>query len=292
MAHSQSALHGIINMSGGWPLGLEICNGTSAGIVSASSLGTACTSGNPAFTYGGFTQLTASSPIDATWVTIQLGGPGWTNNCGCCRLAIGSAGNEKVIATDMLAPGGSFFSRAYSLPLAIPAGTRISAGTAADSVSSNAGRVSVILHDGAYTHLEGCAGMDSIGFVLSAVTGSTIDPGGTTNTKGAYTQLVATTSKDYMGFMIGIDALNGAAGSVTGNVLLDIAIGGAGTEVVILPNFQIILPNSGVQDVLNTPSQIFWIPIPSGTRVAARAQSSNNTVGTRTFGCTLYAIYQ
>lgn len=258
-------------MSGGFPLGFEVCNGNDAGSVTTTSLGTTvvCSSAN---TYGSYTQLVASTPYDTQWININVGynASGYT---AAFKIAVGASGSEIDIIKDIVVQFGP--SNNFCFPISIPAGTRISAACVA-GIPDNV-RINLTLYDGAFTQMEGIAGVDSIGFGSSQ--GTTITSSATANVKGSYTQLTASTPRDYRGFFISID---GQQMSFTSQQLMvDIAVGGSGSEVVILPN----LPIFGSPIV----GGLFPIPIPAGTRVSARSQA---TGASTVIGLTLYGLYQ
>jgi hypothetical protein len=64
--------------------------------------------------------------------------------------------------------------------------------------------------------------------------------------------------------------------------IIDIAVGGAGSEVVIIPNLRI---NQGYQTV----SSFISVEIPAGTRVSVRAQTHNASVS---YGIALLGGYK
>lgn len=275
-------------MPGGFPVGLEFCNATDQGANLITSGGTTITASATPNTVGAFTQIVASSSIDACWILLSINSVNQLGNAAALNLAVGGGGSEIVIVNNLLdsdeqdAPIGL-----YCFPCQIPAGTRISAqlqsATASDHVE-----VSLVLLDGAFTTMEGAAGIDSIGFTAGSTQGTTIDPGGTANTKGVYAQLTSSTSREYMGFLITLDSLN--TSPATGNYgFLDIAIGAGGSEKVILPNFAYTNTARTISPQATAP---FFIPIPSGTRIAVRAQCTTNVTPSRLFGVTLYGIYK
>ncbi len=94
-------------------------------------------------------------------------------------------------------------------------------------------------------------------------TGSLTAPGAS-NTKGAYTELITSTADEYDWISMSFAVATAAAAVDTG-VLLDIAIGAAGSEVVIVPDLQI-----GWAEL--TPTILIPVHIPKGSRVAARYQ--------------------
>jgi hypothetical protein len=92
---------------------------------------------------------------------------------------------------------------------------------------------------------------------------------GTPHTKGAYSDLIASTSGACT--MIRLDMYSTAtAAADTGN-LVDIATGTAGNEVVIAADL-----NAGYAPPLVSQHLVYWLPIavPSGTRLSARSQAT------------------
>lgn len=278
-------------MPGGLPTGLEIANANAQGVDTANSRGTAVTCGNSA--YGAFTQITASTPSDTCWALILLQTDASNNTSlqQSVNIAVGSAGNEKIVAADLMLLGAniSYYTRAYSAPLQIPAGSRISAQGYSKSATDTV-YVSVILFDGAFTQVEGSAGIDALGW--SAGQGTTITTGAA-NTKGAYAQLVSATARDYDGIFFAVDCLNVQNSVAVDAYLLDIAIGASGSEIPIVPNFPFSQTynssSSHIVDFEGSPSPVLFTPIPAGSRIAARAQ---DIVGSKTFGLTLYGVYK
>lgn len=279
-------------MPGGFPLGLELCNANDQGTDTANSRGTAVATGTTAGTFGSYAQLTASTPYDTVWmdVAIDSSAASFSNNI-IVSIAIGAAASELVIVPNLMLYNGSS-SRCgvrYSFPISIPAGTRIAA-KAAGSQSGGADTcyLQVTLFDGAFTQLDGVAGYDSIG--AGTAKGTTLTTGAA-NTKGSYAQLSASTSRDYIGFLVGIDNTGAGTPPATTPFLTDIAIGAAASEVIILPNMQHILNAANANAYYASPavSTFFPIAIPASTRVAARSQCN---AATKTMALTLYGAYQ
>jgi hypothetical protein len=105
---------------------------------------------------------------------------------------------------------------------------------------------------------------------------------GTVHVKGSYAQIVAATARAYDAI-----AIWGFVTTATGSaILLDVAIGAAGVEKIILPN--VYLEGNGPK---STPGGVDFIPlrIPAGTRIAARMQSSSS--GT-TLPLLIYGAYK
>lgn len=200
-------------------------------------------------------------------------------NRGTVSIAVGAAASEVDIVPDIQLSynGGNSASTTILMPIQIPAGTRISARARGGDTYI----VQVILFEGGFASAEGGAGADLIGASLATPTTITT---GLANTKGSYSQLVASSAKDYIGFVLCVDnAAN--SGMPAFSFLIDIAIGGAGSEQAIVPNFY--FDPSGMDDV--TLAFYFPINIPSGTRIAARAQASG---ASKTLGISLLGVYQ
>lgn len=86
--------------------------------------------------------------------------------------------------------------------------------------------------------------------------------GGGANAKGSYTQLVSSLARSVSGIILQ------ARGNSAAYMLLDISIGGAGSETVVVPNVGINVANSG-----DGESTVFIpLSIPAGSRVAVRVQ--------------------
>lgn len=108
------------------------------------------------------------------------------------------------------------------------------------------------------------------GFLENAATGTTVTASASTNTKGAYAELITSTAYDADGIMVALQTNNTVAGS-----LVDFAVGGAGSE-------QIVMANVIIGQTARLTTYVFIpISLPAGSRVAARCQS---TVSSQAYG--------
>jgi hypothetical protein len=120
-----------------------------------------------------------------------------------------------------------------------------------------------------FSILGGGSSVKTYGFTSSTNTGVSVTASSTVNTKGSYVELVSaannTTPINNM-FSIGFDLVTGTQA----DFLVDIAIGGAGSEVVIIDNIWVktntIEATSGIFEALNE--------VPAGVRISARCQSN------------------
>lgn len=285
-------------MAGGFPHGFEFCNGTELNAATTTVNANAA-----ANTLGSWTQITASSAIDASMIQLDIVGYVNVGPSVAVDVGVGSAGNEVIVAQQLLcsgftSPGSQTVS--YLIPCNIPSGTRIACRCQSSGTNDGA-FIHIKLYDGAMTNFEGFAGIDSIGFDSTHTEGAQLDPGGVLNTKGSYAQLTASTSRDYAGFYLAFDCQGetvGITGANTFTFSVDFAIGAGGSEQILIPDLQVdkFYCNTA-SPIVVVPAPvlygIYWIPLPSGVRVAARsATGSTTTSPNRLMGITAYGIYQ
>lgn len=99
--------------------------------------------------------------------------------------------------------------------------------------------------------------------------GAGVTPNATAHTKGSWQELIASTSQDWQGFYVSIQR---GVQTTTGEYLVDIALGAASSEQVIIPNMRMTGTSAALGDIGAT----YWCPVkvPAGSRVAARCQFS------------------
>jgi hypothetical protein len=100
---------------------------------------------------------------------------------------------------------------------------------------------------------------------------ASVTPGATANTKGSWRQLHSALPHACAGFYLSAGAGNFGNNN---NMMLDIGIGGAGSEIVRVPN--ILFPlRSFASDAVGA---FFAVQLPKGARVAARLQANGTSV--------------
>lgn len=100
--------------------------------------------------------------------------------------------------------------------------------------------------------------------------GTTVTASATPHTKGSYAQILASTAFDVFGFWVDIN--NTTASNTNTSSLLDISIGAAASEQVIVSN--LLCGWRAGSTTAQPQGHYFPIFIPKGTRVAARCQSA------------------
>ncbi len=258
-------------MTGGYPLRGSVCSGVNYGM--SGGQGTSVTPNATANQKGTYVQLTAASTIDACLVEVVL-----TNNNGSGTtsfdIGIGTGGAETVVLGDLM------FTQVltnclqnYLFPLHIPKGTRIAARAQSNAAASNNYGVAVNLYDGSYEASEGAGGVDTIGFNSATTMGTTL-------VTAAFTQITAATAKDYCGMVATFCSTVLSLGSV------DIAVGGAGVEQIIIPaqaSFTGATGSRGGSVFAFKPVQIA-----AGSRLSAKF----NLFSTGPCGVVLHGVYQ
>jgi hypothetical protein len=270
-------------MSGGWPISYaagRIANQGDA--FTSTSNPFPVTSGATAYTKGAWAQVVAATPFDAAGFFINGANNGSSTGFAMAiDVAIGPAGQEQVILSDWSC---CTFHHAF-FPLAIPAGSRI-AERCGTKLGAGQYWASIVLVDGDFEQQAPLGVCTTYGFSEANYLGTAIDPGGTPNTKGAWSQIVAATTYDISAVVVVWDSQ--LAAGATGRGLIDLGIGPAGQEQVLIPNlFASLAGNNTVNPQL---TEVMEVEIPAGSRLAMRAQSTNNALATRVFGATLYGF--
>lgn len=105
------------------------------------------------------------------------------------------------------------------------------------------------------------------GSVTATSSGTAPSTPGSNNTKGSWTELLASTSYDGVGLIVQV-----FCDSATLTGLLDIGVGGSGSEVAIVENFHFVRLASSY----GGSGQIFIpVHVPAGSRISCRVQVSS-----------------
>jgi len=235
-------------------------------------------------TKGSYVELIASTTQEYHGL-IVYGRKDANDSATATDIAIGSAGNEEILLPDFAITGYKVFaesSKAF-IPVYIPAGSRISARTAC-----------FIGLSPAYIHLVGVAasGGGAGGGIVTTYgrgadfSGTFMDSSTSTNTKGSWYELTASTTADIRQLIYFMGKFSNTADS-DASFLVDIGIGGAGSEEIIVAN-QLFASNSS--EKLNGGLGVAPIYIPKGTRIAARCQSSINVATDRAMSISIMGV--
>lgn len=246
---------------------------TQGGALTASSLGTAVQdSRTSSGAFGAWSQLIATTDYDAIGVYLYCRPTGHYWNY---ELGVGAAASEVSVGAVACAAsgnGGQFF---YA-PIFIPAGSRLAIRGGTQS-SYNADTTAVAYLVRAQPSMLRKSYRGTL-YGVSAGVQTTLDAGATANTKAGYTQITASTTRDAKGFSLFLCTPASQTNNTT--YLVDLAIGAAASEIVILPN---LLCVSKAYDYFCAPGNVgpIWTPIPAGSRLAMNIQCSSNTAADR-----------
>lgn len=104
----------------------------------------------------------------------------------------------------------------------------------------------------------------------TSAVGATITASATPHAKGAWTQLIADSGARSLGIMIWLD--NTATSNANTSILLDIGIGGSGSETVLIPD---LAAGFCLNPSVSNAAHVYYFPIyiPPNSRISARCQA-------------------
>lgn len=244
-----------------WPIAREVIIET-VGAVAATSKGTPLVTST-------YVELIAATKRN--WSGMVLYGQAATLNQDV-KVAIGASGSEQdIVESFEINTRRDSIVWPYYLPVAVPAGSRVSCLTTGNPAS---GSVIISGFSGGFNDLQGF----SHGTRHAE---ATVDPGGTIHTKGSWVEIIASTAVDYKALMVWFHNLNDAS-KVMSNALVDLAVGADGSEQIVIADFSVT--SEAGSDTTFPGSYTFPVSIPAGSRIAARAQSTNTTATDRNIG--------
>ena len=253
------------------------------GAVPASSTGVQLTTGSPAHTKGAWEEVTASTPFtcSAFILTINFALATYLVDVG-----IGVAGSEVVLVGNIHYSGQTLVPFSMLFPMRIPTGSRIavrSQGSATGSVTST---TMYLLNEG-FTGPVGRNRCITYGADTSDSGGTVVDPGTTLHTKGAWTQITASTTADHKGLAIIHGSRNNTA-MAGATFFYDIAVGASGQEQIIIANWRV---TSSVNETISPQNSPFFpVDIPAGSRIAVRCSGNTTDATDRLLDVVLYAL--
>lgn len=267
---------------------IPISQGTieaSYGAVTASTLLTQIAANASANTKGSYTELVSSTPYDTFEVILHIAQLAQADFL--IDFAIGGSGSEIDIVPNLLFSGNQTPSNfSIRLPLFIPRGSRVSARCQSTSGSSTAQVAITIVAGGMFT-TEPARKIYAYGINTADSGGVQVDPGGSTHTKGSYSEITSAIDADAIGLFIHISQ-QGRTTNFDLFWLFDVARGAGGSEQIIIAN---AFFNGNYQpDTIVYPNVLHNLFIPAGTRLAIRGQCSNGDATFRLFDAAIYIL--
>lgn len=247
------------------------------------------TASGSANTKGSYTQLVASASVTSNSAIISalFGTNAIDGLAQLFDVATGAGGAETVvipnIATDMASTGlGTAWAANFAavLPWRVTSGTRIACRTQANSGSRVIQPDVTLIAAGSFT---GISSFVNYGADTSDSGQTQVDPGGTANTKGSYSQLTASSSAVTQSLLLMVTWGGKTTGVAGGGMwAIDIATGAGGAEAVLMADLRAAqMDNIGNCDGFNSRMQDFLTYIPASTRIAARASCTSNNATNR-----------
>lgn len=238
--------------------------------VGPTAAGLTLTANASANTKGVYNEFIASTPFTANFLIVTITGMNVARRY-LVDIATGGAGAEVVLFPNLLVDGsggaaGNTGAAIHVFPVAIPSGTRI-AGRVQSSTGGAVVTLTVTLI--AAGGMVGATTFVNYGSNTGTSGGVAVDPGGVANTKGAYSEITASTS-GVIQWMLIMATTGANAAPAAANFAVDIATGGAGTEVVLVPDLR---TNTTTQMSPNPASWSLLTYIPASTRIAIRMSS-------------------
>lgn len=234
-----------------------------------------------------YTTIISASSFDAQWMVVQLGWWGGASSDFLVDIAIGAASSETIIAANLLFTGGTGdFATQFVFPVFIPAGTRLSARCQATTASRTL-RCAITLISQGFLPSGPLSTITTYGANTSDSGGVQVDPGGSVDTKGSYSEITASLTFDINWLVIAMGIQNNTV-RTSSRFLVDVSVGANLSEQVVIPNQFLVCASTG--DCLLPGTICLPCSIPAGSRVAVRASCNLNDAADRLFDVVLYGV--
>ncbi len=236
------------------------------GMNAAASIMTTVTAG--ARVYGTYAELIASTARSYEGLSLFVHTPSVAG--AMVNIAINVAGTDYVIATDI--PVHQPLTRQlilqHFLPLHLPAGASVRVAMTRDAGTSGTFQVGMLGHRPSPRGWRAFQRATGYGIPSNFATSPTATPDATANTKGAFAEIVASTTYPMRAMLLCLRT----GATATQSFLVDFARGAAASEVVTVGD----VPMRAHTNVQETAAQstLVGTDIPAGTRLSFRAQSS------------------
>lgn len=255
------------------------------GADTATSRGTSVTSGG-AHTKGSWTQLDASTAEDTNLLVVAIRMASSGAHSVLVDIGVGAAAAETVVIPNLHVAGSGQDVNYFAIPVAIPAGSRISARSACSTATQACFVTAFSQKAGPLAAPPSTVA--TYGADTAATRGTNLDPDVVVNTKGSWVQLTASSSADINALVVNVGGQRNTA-RANATWLIDVAKGGSGSEVVVLSNL-VVGQTGGLENIAPMSLPPMVVPtIPAGTRLSVRAQANTTDPTDRTLDILLHA---
>lgn len=276
---------------GDWPIGRGGNTFATTGVTtSGASRGTAVSAPATANTKGSWASL-GTCPFHARGFWLDYYNAAGSGVYVLMDLGVGASGAQVVLVPNLAFTRHSQVSAVTAyIPLKVARGEELWARIQSSAVTAQTVRASVVW-DAWHPTLDAGLGQCEAYNVNTATSRdtTTVDPGGTANTKGAWTQL-GVASWDTRQIMVTIGGSGDTARAAACDMLLDLGVSDDGsTWTTLIANRFLYVGTSedAPQPYVLGPHPV---NIPAGKRLGARAQCSIATAGDRLIGVCAYGF--
>lgn len=265
------------------------------GVSEATSLMTTIDDAGVAHTKGDWTSISDASPIPCDAMILTVNWTGVSSPSLLFDIGVGAAASEQTIVSNFLF-GDTIASAVFSttislyLPIGIPANSRIALRYQGNGTTHVVRAASMLLKHGLTTS-NPITSSTTYGANTADSGGTEIDAGATTNAKGAWTQIAASTTKDIRAILIGNRYPAATTGTV--NLFLELGTGDSPNQVSVFHHYIIRHHDSFRTAMPSTYLCAYPIPvnIPAGKTLWGRLQSNNNGASQRVQDITVTAFH-
>jgi hypothetical protein len=208
-----------------------------------------------------------SADCDGIYLTVYTSFAGASiDNRGLLAIYTGGAGSEVLwgrVNVSHTISGATIY-----IPGRFVAGTRITA-----TLQTAQGSRQLIVVPNfitADTQYFSTAPAESLGFVTASSQGTTLTTPAGANTKSAWTQITTATVNKWSAVIVGFGF--GVISLPSANFLVDVGIGAAGSETVLVSNIH-ALPVALTDDVPFSTPLTYQVNVPAGSRLSMRFQA-------------------
>ncbi len=249
---------------------------------SGTGVGVTVTGDGTAHVKGAWVQLLSALAFDGYFLQVSIRGTRASATDTSALLDIGvdpAGGTSYTVVVPNIAAGSRVdvinsnpIFADFSIPVYIPSGSTVAARIQS-VITTITAEVAVVVEGGHPTGnpipVQGLVVDYGTNTSASTVVGLT---NASANVEGAWTQIVASTTHPHRGLSVGLQLISAFAANAFN--LIDIGIGASSSEVALIED--IALLTSSFEQIKGTFPSGVWIerPIPEGSRLSARAQSS------------------
>lgn len=247
----------------------------SAGTAKSSAGGTV--TAGVVNTKGAYVAIAPSIPfdVDEVWINTKVHLVQAFSRYFLYDIAIGTPGAEVTIADNIcLSPNSNQYGHSVYLPFTIPQGQNISCRTQSNGAGAILS-VSFVLGAHGFANFSSHSRMKTYGALTATSRATMVSPGGVANTKGAWSQITASTTEDITAIELIMNDETNLTGLAVQGYLMDVGVGAAGQEQVVIPDLDLVTgsPSSTLSPLSIGPMNI---SIPARSRIAVRAQTGNS----------------